>query len=72
MRRIVLSMLVAAGYGLVGASGASAVPANGQAISELGRLVDQGHYLALQLPFLEISESMGDHDSQIMDAGGVD
>jgi hypothetical protein len=28
--------------------------------------------LALQLPFLEISESMGDHDSQIMDAGGVD
>jgi hypothetical protein len=28
--------------------------------------------LALQLPFLEVSESMGNHDSKIADAGGVD
>jgi len=28
--------------------------------------------LALQLPFLEASESMGNHDSKIVDAGSVD
>jgi hypothetical protein len=28
--------------------------------------------LALQLPFLQVSESMGNHDSKIVDAGGVD
>jgi hypothetical protein len=28
--------------------------------------------LALQLPFLRVSESMGNHDSKIVDAGGVD
>jgi hypothetical protein len=28
--------------------------------------------LALQLPFLTISESMGNHDSKIVDAGSVD
>jgi hypothetical protein len=28
--------------------------------------------LALQLPFVEGSESMGDHDSDIVDAGSVD
>ena len=28
--------------------------------------------LALQLPFLTISESMGNHDSEIVDAGSVD
>jgi hypothetical protein len=27
--------------------------------------------LALQLPFLSVSESMGNHDSQIVDAGSV-
>jgi hypothetical protein len=41
MRRIDLAMLVAAGFGLVGASCASAAPVNGPAIAELGRLVDQ-------------------------------
>jgi hypothetical protein len=30
------------------------------------------HYLALQLPFLKASESMGNHDSAIVDAGSVD
>src|ERR1700745_1572095 len=30
------------------------------------------HHLALQLPFVEGSESMGDHDSDIVDAGSVD
>ena len=29
-------------------------------------------YLALQLPFLKVSESMGNHDSKIVDAYGVD
>jgi hypothetical protein len=29
-------------------------------------------HLALQLPFVEGSESMGDHDSDIVDAGSVD
>jgi hypothetical protein len=28
--------------------------------------------LALQLPFLKISESMGNHDSKIVDASSVD
>ena len=28
--------------------------------------------LALQLPFMEISESMGNHDSKIVDAASVD
>jgi hypothetical protein len=28
--------------------------------------------LALQLPFLQISESMGNHDSKIVDADSVD
>jgi hypothetical protein len=28
--------------------------------------------LALQLPFLEVSESMGNHDSKIVHAGRVD
>ena len=27
--------------------------------------------LALQLPFMELSESMGNHDSDIVDADGV-
>jgi hypothetical protein len=30
------------------------------------------HGLALQLRFLKVSESMGNHDSKIVDAGGVD
>jgi len=29
-------------------------------------------HLALQLPFLKISESMGNHDSKIVDADSVD
>jgi hypothetical protein len=36
--------------------------------SSLGLKVD----LALQLRFLKVSESMGNHDSKIVDAGGVD
>jgi hypothetical protein len=28
--------------------------------------------IALQLPFLKISESMGNHDSKIVDADSVD
>jgi hypothetical protein len=28
--------------------------------------------LALQLPFMQFSESMGDHDSKIVDAASVD
>jgi hypothetical protein len=36
---------------------------------------EKGNYatsLALQLPFPKVSESMGNHDSKIVDAGGVD
>ena len=35
---------------------------------------DSGRHavLALQLPFLKVSESMGNHDSKIVDAYGVD
>ena len=29
-------------------------------------------FLALQLHFLQVSESMGNHDSKIVDAGRVD
>jgi len=45
-----------------------------------GRLVPDTHgaqsacddgTLALQLPFMKISESMGNHDSKIVDAGSV-
>ncbi|MEH2470979.1 hypothetical protein V1281_007832 [Nitrobacteraceae bacterium AZCC 2161] len=43
---------------------ADAVPLN-SATAEL----DQA--LALQLPFMKISESMGNHDSKIVDAGSV-
>jgi len=31
-----------------------------------------GQTLTLQLPFMEVSESMGNHDSKIVDAGSVD
>jgi hypothetical protein len=41
MRRIALAMLVAAVFGLAGASGASAAPANGAAIAELGHQTDE-------------------------------
>jgi hypothetical protein len=41
MRRIALAMLVAGGFGLIGASGASTAPANGAGIAELGRETDQ-------------------------------
>jgi hypothetical protein len=40
MRRTALAMLVATGFGLVAASGASAVPANGAAIAELAHSGD--------------------------------
>jgi hypothetical protein len=40
-RRIALAMLVAAGFGLIGASGVSAAPANGAAIAEVGHQADQ-------------------------------
>jgi hypothetical protein len=33
---------------------------------------DARECLALQLRFLKVSESMGNHDSKIVDAGGVD
>ena len=32
----------------------------------------RGPVLALQLPFLKVSESMGNHDSEIVDACSVD
>jgi hypothetical protein len=41
MRRITLAMLVAAGYGLVGASDGSSAPVNGAAIAQLGHLANQ-------------------------------
>jgi len=31
-----------------------------------------GRALTLQLPFLQVSESMGNHDSKIVDAASVD
>jgi hypothetical protein len=40
MRKTALATLVAAGFGLAGACGASAAPANGAAIAELGHLAD--------------------------------
>jgi hypothetical protein len=41
-----------------------------EAEKRLGELTDVG--LALQLPFSKVSESMGNHDSKIVDAGSVD
>jgi hypothetical protein len=38
--------------------------------SRLARRRD--YVIALQLPFLQISESMGNHDSKIVDAASVD
>jgi hypothetical protein len=40
MRKTALATLVGVGFGLAGACGASAAPANGAAISELGHLAD--------------------------------
>jgi hypothetical protein len=40
MWKTALATLVAAGFGLVSGSGASAAPANGAAIAELGRMAD--------------------------------
>jgi hypothetical protein len=40
MQKAARAMLVAVGFWLVGGSGASATPANGGAIAELGQLVD--------------------------------
>jgi len=34
--------------------------------------LDQADKLALQLPFLQVSESMGNHDSNVVDASSVD
>jgi hypothetical protein len=36
------------------------------------RRLEERDGLALQLPFLTIAESMGNHDSKIVDAGSVD
>jgi hypothetical protein len=38
----------------------------------INQLFLSGLTLALQLPFLTISESMGNHDSKIVGAGSVD
>jgi hypothetical protein len=35
-------------------------------------LLSPGFHLALQLPFMQVSESMGNHDSKIVDAASVD
>jgi len=37
-----------------------------------GKSISVANDLALQLHFLEVSESMGNHDSKIVDAGRVD
>jgi hypothetical protein len=39
---------------------------------EMPRAVRFYRALALQLPFLQVSESMGNHDSKIVDADSVD
>jgi hypothetical protein len=41
-----------------------------QDLSDIDRRGKPG--LALQLPFLQVSESMGNHDSKIVDAASVD
>jgi hypothetical protein len=33
---------------------------------------ERDYALALQLPFMQVSESMGNHDSKIVDAASVD
>jgi integrase len=47
---------------------------SGEAVSLVikERVAAAGFDLALQLRFLKVSESMGNHDSKIVDAGGVD
>ena len=40
--------------------------------AEMTHLSDLPSYLALQLPFMQVSESMGNHDSKIVDAASVD
>jgi hypothetical protein len=39
---------------------------------QMERLPELLAELALQLPFPKVSESIGNHDSKIVDAGGVD
>ena len=41
-------------------------------MTEVLQVVFDALSLALQLPFMEVSESMGNHDSKIVDAGSVD
>jgi hypothetical protein len=40
--------------------------------AEAGVRKSWSELLALQLPFLQVSESMGNHDSKIVDAASVD
>jgi hypothetical protein len=41
-------------------------------LSRILRGAPNGAHLALQLSFMEVSESMGNHDSEIVDASSVD
>jgi len=43
-----------------------------EAHAAIVRAIAELRALALQLPFLKVSESMGNHDSKIVDAYGVD
>jgi two-component sensor histidine kinase len=45
---------------------------NGQVCLKWSHAADGQLRLTLQLPFMEISESMGNHDSKIVDAASVD
>ena len=47
-------------------------PSLGLTLSWPGKVINPGFALALQLPYLKISESMGNHDSKIVDAASVD
>jgi hypothetical protein len=49
------------------------LPGMNFAIDEYGSAdIQRGDSLTLQLHFLEVSESMGNHDSKIVDAGSID
>jgi 6-phosphofructokinase len=65
--------ILGARYGVRGLTAGNVVDLTAVPEADLYRLGNTPNSaLALQLPFLKISESMGNHDSKIVDADSVD
>src|SRR5258707_893992 len=58
--------------GFTNSCGSGLAPSAGEFVASSSGTFAARDGLALQLPFMEVSESMGNHDSKIVDAGSVD